>query len=57
MYDIYISDAKNPEDALTNDACNTLVFAELNYDDAHTLANIAVKSGLLAVLIQLEAED
>lgn len=57
MYDVYISDADAPEDALTNDAFNTLMFAELDYDDAHKLANIAVKSGALAILIPLEAEE
>lgn len=57
MYDVYISDADTPADALDNDACNTLVFEELDYDEAHELANTAVKNGLLAILIPLEAEE
>lgn len=57
IFDVYISDAETPEDALTNDACNTLVFEELDYDEAHELANTAVKNGLLAILIPLVAEE
>lgn len=57
IFDVYISDAETPENALVNDACSTLMFAELDYDEAHKLANIAVKSGFLAILIPLVAEE
>lgn len=57
IFDVYISDAETPENALVNDAYSTLMFAELDYDEARKLANIAVKSGFLAILIPLVAEE